>query len=326
MAFSVFKRSLLVSGGLNAQSLQFRRVAMSTCNAEMRCSNHIQSWPRVISSCSLMTSRRSYITTTVRKTATLGAFESNGPLARTAPLLWQYYESGSSHVNARATRELQRLIAEARTSQASLLARVSAGENIGEAGGRELGMLSNIIDKADDLEEMTKEIRELQSLMNEAEEDAKKGSGEDEMEAGRQLAILAKEECDDIKEARQHIAVALLLALLKRQEKSEVAAAGGDDGSGGHSRGEATGAIVEVRAGTGGDEAGLFARELFEMYAKYGRAKGWQVEHLSFAVGGLGELQEGVLAIKVRLRVVAAARRRRRRSTSSVCPAIRCAS
>jgi hypothetical protein len=38
---------------------------------------------------------------------------------------------------------------------------------------------------------------------------------------------------------------------------------------------------------------------LFQMYGKYARAKGWQVENLSFAVGGMGELLEGAMAIKV---------------------------
>ena len=39
--------------------------------------------------------------------------------------------------------------------------------------------------------------------------------------------------------------------------------------------------ILEIRAGTGGDEAALFAAELFRMYARYAERRGWKVEPLS---------------------------------------------
>ena len=40
-------------------------------------------------------------------------------------------------------------------------------------------------------------------------------------------------------------------------------------------------AIVEIRAGTGGSEAALFAKDLYEMYAKFAQLKGWKIELLS---------------------------------------------
>src|SRR6187397_2097430 len=43
--------------------------------------------------------------------------------------------------------------------------------------------------------------------------------------------------------------------------------------------------IMEIRAGTGGDEAALFAGDLYEMYSRYARAKGWTVEEISFSPG-----------------------------------------
>jgi peptide chain release factor 1 len=52
-------------------------------------------------------------------------------------------------------------------------------------------------------------------------------------------------------------------------------------------------AILEVRAGTGGDEAALFAADLFRMYSRYAERRGWRVEILSSseaAAGGLKEL------------------------------------
>ena len=53
-------------------------------------------------------------------------------------------------------------------------------------------------------------------------------------------------------------------------------------------------AILEVRAGTGGEEAGLFASELFRMYQRYSETKGWKFEPLSFSEkehGGIKEAQ-----------------------------------
>jgi peptide chain release factor 1 len=56
--------------------------------------------------------------------------------------------------------------------------------------------------------------------------------------------------------------------------------------------------ILEVRAGTGGDEATLFAGELFRMYARYAEERGWKSEVLSINETGVGGLKEGILLIK----------------------------
>ena len=50
-------------------------------------------------------------------------------------------------------------------------------------------------------------------------------------------------------------------------------------------------AILEIRAGTGGDEAALFAGDLFRMYQRYAELKGWRVEILSASEGTSGGLQ-----------------------------------
>ena len=55
--------------------------------------------------------------------------------------------------------------------------------------------------------------------------------------------------------------------------------------------------IVEIRAGTGGEEAALFAAELFRMYARYAELKGWKTEIMSEHDTGLGGLKEVVLLI-----------------------------
>src|SRR6516164_854497 len=56
--------------------------------------------------------------------------------------------------------------------------------------------------------------------------------------------------------------------------------------------------IVEIRAGTGGDEAALFAGELFRMYSRYAETQGWKVEVLESSPSSLGGLKEVVAAIQ----------------------------
>jgi peptide chain release factor 1 len=58
--------------------------------------------------------------------------------------------------------------------------------------------------------------------------------------------------------------------------------------------------IVEIRAGTGGDEAALFAADLFRMYSRYAERKGWTVEVLSASEIGLGGFKEIVFMVKGR--------------------------
>ena len=56
-------------------------------------------------------------------------------------------------------------------------------------------------------------------------------------------------------------------------------------------------AILEVRAGTGGDEAALFAADLLRMYQRYAALRGWRFEILELAETGLGGLKEGIAVI-----------------------------
>jgi peptide chain release factor 1 len=56
--------------------------------------------------------------------------------------------------------------------------------------------------------------------------------------------------------------------------------------------------IVEVRAGAGGDEAGLFAAELYRMYQRYAEGRGWRTEVLSSSPSGLGGFKEVTFAVK----------------------------
>jgi len=56
-------------------------------------------------------------------------------------------------------------------------------------------------------------------------------------------------------------------------------------------------AIVEIRAGTGGDEAALFAADLYRMYSRYIERRGWRTELMSMSEGTLGGLKEVIFKI-----------------------------
>jgi peptide chain release factor 1 len=55
--------------------------------------------------------------------------------------------------------------------------------------------------------------------------------------------------------------------------------------------------IMEIRAGTGGDEAALFAKDLYDMYMRYCELKGWKVELIEFTSTELGGIKEAVCSI-----------------------------
>jgi len=63
---------------------------------------------------------------------------------------------------------------------------------------------------------------------------------------------------------------------------------------------DAKNAILELRAGTGGDEAALFAADLYRMYQRYAEARGWKLEVLHAAETGLGGIKEAVFSISGR--------------------------
>ncbi|MBN2313572.1 MAG: peptide chain release factor 1 [Sedimentisphaerales bacterium] len=56
--------------------------------------------------------------------------------------------------------------------------------------------------------------------------------------------------------------------------------------------------IVEIRAGTGGEEAALFARDLYEMYIRFAEARKWKIEQLDFSVSEKGGFREVIFSVK----------------------------
>jgi len=56
--------------------------------------------------------------------------------------------------------------------------------------------------------------------------------------------------------------------------------------------------IMEIRAGTGGEEAALFAADLFRMYSRYADMKGWKIEYLSVSATGIGGYKEIIFSVR----------------------------
>jgi len=96
----------------------------------------------------------------------------------------------------------------------------------------------------------------------------------------RELKSLAEDEVKDLK-AR--------LAELERRVKLQLLPKDSADSSS---------AIVEIRAGTGGDEAALFAGELLKMYTRYAQLQSWRAELMSVTDSDLGGIKEAVMAVE----------------------------
>jgi peptide chain release factor 1 len=119
--------------------------------------------------------------------------------------------------------------------------------------------------------------RELQQVERELADTRELSSGGD-----AELAALAAEEARGL-EARLAALEARVRVLLTPRDPN-------DDRD----------VVLEIRAGTGGDEAALFAADLFRMYSRYAERQGWKVEVLSTSETGVGGLKEVVASIEGR--------------------------
>ncbi|WP_414900647.1 peptide chain release factor 1 [Sphingomonas flavalba] len=119
--------------------------------------------------------------------------------------------------------------------------------------------------------EVAGEVRRLR-----AELDVLAGMAGDDDPAIREMAA---EEVDVIKARLPEAERALALKLLPRDAADERAA------------------MLEIRAGTGGDEAALFAGDLFRMYTRYAEERGWRVEMISASPADIGGYKEVVASV-----------------------------
>ncbi len=97
-----------------------------------------------------------------------------------------------------------------------------------------------------------------------------------------EMAALAKQEIAALEKELEDVNGALRQALLPKDPNDE------------------KDIIVEIRAGTGGDEAALFAADLYRMYSRYAQGRGWKVDVISLSESGGGGLKEIIFEIKGR--------------------------
>jgi peptide chain release factor 1 len=98
--------------------------------------------------------------------------------------------------------------------------------------------------------------------------------------AGDELAEIAQAEIEPLQAQIAALESALKMLLVPRDPRDE------------------RDVIVEIRAGAGGDEAGLFAAELFRMYTRYSETHRWKVEVLDESESGIGGFKEVIFAVK----------------------------
>ena len=126
------------------------------------------------------------------------------------------------------------------------------------------------------LEPVVRTGRELRAALEEREGVAELADEADDEE----MKALAREEMDALQGRVEHLTARLRDLLAPADPLADRAA------------------VVEIRAGTGGDEAGLFAADLMRMYQKMAERHGWSVELLSLSEGIPGSIKEVIFTVK----------------------------
>ena len=132
---------------------------------------------------------------------------------------------------------------------------------------REYAELETVAESVKALRDAKAEAADLAEMIADPELDA-------------EMKSMAEVEFQDLKDRLPDLEQTVKLALLPKDEA------------------DAKSAILEIRAGTGGDEAALFAGDLYRMYQRYAEIHGWRFEPMSASDSDLGGLKEVVVAIK----------------------------
>ncbi len=125
--------------------------------------------------------------------------------------------------------------------------------------------LSEVVAKYREWKHVEKGLRDTQQMLIEADD--------------AEMKQLAHDEQRLLEERKETVERELKMLLLPREPNDE------------------KNVIVEIRAGTGGEEAALFAAELFRMYSHYAESQGWRVEMLASSPSAMGGLKEVVASI-----------------------------
>lgn len=129
---------------------------------------------------------------------------------------------------------------------------------------REHSDLQPLVEKIREYQKVVEDLRAAEEILNSSDPDLKE---------------LAQAEYDDLKKKKPALEEELKFMMLPVDPR------------------DSKNVILEIRAGTGGEEAALFAAALFRMYSKYAESRRWKVELISMNATGLGGIKEVVASI-----------------------------
>lgn len=131
---------------------------------------------------------------------------------------------------------------------------------------KELAELNELVELIREFKKSQKDLEDVKLLLEDPSGD-------------KEIKDMAEEEFHEVKKKIHDIEYAIKIALIPKDEADE------------------KNAIIEIRAGTGGEEAALFAATLFEMYQRYAVQMGWRFEILEKSDTGIGGIKEGSAVI-----------------------------
>jgi len=161
---------------------------------------------------------------------------------------------------AERLREVERLLAEPAVA--------ADGARMAELA-REHGALSKLVEKLEGIRQARRVQQEAQETLQSHPEDA-------------ELRQLAQDELAEAREEEDRLMHEVVDLLATEDEDGE------------------RNVILEIRAGTGGEEAALFAADLLRMYTRYAEKRGWRVEQMHISPTDLGGVREAICAISGR--------------------------
>jgi peptide chain release factor 1 len=144
---------------------------------------------------------------------------------------------------------------------------VLADKPLYQKTAKALSELTEVVEKYREWKSLRKALEETKTLLVEASTDA-------------EMKALAHEELTDLEGRQVKVEEELKVLLLPKDPNDE------------------KNVILEIRAGTGGDEASLFAQEIFRLYNRYAESQGWKVEVLSTSLSGIGGVKEVIALIE----------------------------
>ena len=126
-----------------------------------------------------------------------------------------------------------------------------------------------------EIEPVVEKFREYKAVVSEITQAEELAAGDD-----AEMQVLAQQELPVLKARAESLMGDIKILLIPRDKNDE------------------KNVVLEIRAGTGGDEAALFAADLFRMYSRYAERQGWRMDVLSSNENGVGGLKEVIATIE----------------------------